>query len=318
MMFVVAVHASHLYHGEANLAHSAVRIALVVLTLGKHHASRLARHWVAAPHCVRYHQMSAALNPGFSFDIASAAHQAPWELTGALAARAVAACHSSIVNAFGMSLFDHVFSCWCSGLVAAARDDPASRHGSTADSKVQRRLAAMAAGPPGKSRQEPAAPAPNSNKGLRARDTQTVSRDAKGVKGGVTLRAHSATDLYCTLSFQQVQTFPTGRHTGSKQSGHVDDIDVELPAQREDSSGASTSTDGDESPGACSRNWCANTMAAFVSFRFVSRVTATKCIKEQPKCNLASSTQVQTTCWTEMAVAQRHLHRRHLQRYVSR
>ena len=129
--------------------------------------------------------MSAALNPGFSFDIASAALQAPWELTGGLVKCAALLHTACVCCCVQCRTVGHVLTCcWCSGLVAEARDDPASRHGSTADTKVQRRLAAMAAGPPGKSHREPAAPAQTLKKGVRARDTQTGSRHGKVLEGG--------------------------------------------------------------------------------------------------------------------------------------
>lgn len=44
-------------------------------------------------------------------------------------------------------------------------------------------------------------------------------------------------------------------------------------------------------------------------------VAATTCIKSSH--NFAG-VQVQTTCWTEMAVAPHHLHRRHVKKHISR
>jgi hypothetical protein len=134
--------------------------------------------------------MSAALNPIFSFDVASADIQAPWELTGALAMRA-ALPHAAVLHAVWHQRPDRDQRswCWCLGLVDEARGDPASRHGSTADCKVQRRLAAKAANTPGKAHRELAAPAQRVTLGVNAHDPQDTSDDDAASEGGHVLAA---------------------------------------------------------------------------------------------------------------------------------
>lgn len=127
--------------------------------------------------------MSAALNPGFSFDVGAAATQAPWGLTG---------------------------------LVSEAKNDPASQHGTTADRKVQRRLAAKAAALNGKSHGVAAPAAKKRKTGSSSLQPRDSSDDGAGASSG----------------------------GDSEDSG-----DVELPAERQDTSGASASDDEGGSSG---------------------------------------------------------------------
>lgn len=86
-------------------------------------------------------------------------------------------------------------------------------------------------------------------------------------------------------SLQRLQTFPTGRHAGSKENGHGGDVEVELPAERGDSSGASTSSDGDDIPGACIQRFVCQHRGSLAS----PRVAAIECVREQPQSMLVTS-----------------------------
>lgn len=111
--------------------------------------------------------MSAALNLEFSFDVAAPETQAPWELSGVLCIDGAAhptkcRCRYPQSEPAFIILLSHR-----AGLVSEARRDPASQHGSSADRKVQRRLAAKA-GAKGNAAAAGRAAAPSGKRGKAA------------------------------------------------------------------------------------------------------------------------------------------------------